>query len=96
MFLVFDAVTGAETNQTKVARIVNNTDDPVTLSAPECREPSFKAELKTVTAGKEFELRATRVPPFADRPVAAPITITTSCKDMPTLSIQAWGRGPAR
>ena len=87
MYLVFDAVIGAVTNETKITRIVNITDEPVTLSAPECREPSFKPELKTVIPGKEFELSVTRMPPFAE--VSAPITITTSCKEMPTLTIFA-------
>src|ERR1041385_3619034 len=40
------------TNETRVVKISNRLDDPMTLSDLECTNAAFKAELKTVKEGK--------------------------------------------
>src|SRR6185436_18852921 len=45
-----------QTNQSRMLRIVNNTETPLTISEVKSSHPSFTAELKPVTPGKEFEL----------------------------------------
>jgi len=43
---------------------VNQFDEPVTLSEPESTNAAFRAELKTVKPGKEFELHVSTVTPL--------------------------------
>jgi hypothetical protein len=46
-------------------------------------------ELKSIKAGKEFELHISAVPPFATRSIIAPVTLKTSSPKNPVLSITA-------
>src|SRR5207247_7875709 len=52
------------TNETKVVRIVNNMEEPITLSDLQCTNATFKLKLDTVRPGKEFALQVTARPPF--------------------------------
>ena len=79
-----------QTNETKVLRILNHTDEPITLSDVKCANPSFQTELKTVTPGKEFELHITAVPPFTKASAFASISIKTSSLKTPTLNMSAY------
>jgi hypothetical protein len=79
-----------QTNETRVIRLVNNADQPVTLSTPVCTNRSFKADLKTIKEGKEFELRITVVPPLGPGSVVAPITMDTSSPKMPVVTVNAY------
>jgi hypothetical protein len=87
---VFTPLADGQSNETKTVRIVNLTGEPLTLLAPECGSPAFKAELKTVTAGKEFELLISLAPPFSRTNISAPITIRTSCQQAPTLRVNVF------
>lgn len=73
--------------ETKVVRIVNNADEPLVLSAPECANKTFSAELKTLKEGKEFEVRISAKPPFGPGTTQAPITLKTSSKSLPVITI---------
>lgn len=79
----------AQTVETKVVRIVNNADEPLVLSAPECANNAFTAELKTLKEGKEFEVRISAKPPFGPGTIQAPITIKTSSKSLPMITINS-------
>jgi hypothetical protein len=59
---------GEETNETKVVRIINHLDGPLTLSPPQCANPAFKLELKTVQPGKEFALHVSYAGPVSNAP----------------------------
>lgn len=76
------------TNETTL-RIVNNVDQPLTLSAPESANPAFAAELKTNQPGREFELIVRTVPPLPPGNVSGVISLKTSSTNTPTLSITA-------
>jgi hypothetical protein len=69
-----------------VVKIVNNTDEPLTLSKPEVNNPSFSATLKTNQAGKEFELVVSVVPPIRTGYSQSQVTIKTSSSAVPTLT----------
>jgi len=86
----FNLSSEAPTNETRVVRIVNNLDTPLTLSDPACTNDVFRAELKTVKPGKEFELAVTVQPPFAGTFVHASITLKTSATNTPVLSVPAY------
>lgn len=72
---------------TKVVSIVNDTEVPLELSPPECGNDAFTAELKTLRAGKEFEVRISAKPPFRPGTVQGPITLKTSSKKLPVIVI---------
>ena len=87
---VFNISSEAQTNDTKVVRIVSNLDQPLTLSDLQCTNSSFKAELKTVKEGKEYELQITAMPPFNASSVVAPVTLKTSSTNMPVINVSAY------
>jgi len=79
-----------QTNETRIIRIVNNLEEPLKLEEPVCTNKSFRAELKTITPGKEFELKVTAIPPFTDTYLSAPIKIKTSAKQVPEIISSAY------
>jgi hypothetical protein len=79
-----------QTNQTRVIRLLSNLDGPVTLSNPVCTNQSFRAELKTVREGREYELSVTVVPPLGPGSIVAPITLATSSSKIPVVTVTAY------
>lgn len=90
LYAMFNILSDAQTNETKVVRIVNNLEEPLTLSEPECTNRAFKAELKTVRPGKEFEVHVTTVPPLGPNTVQSSITLKTSAAHLPVININAF------
>ena len=91
-FAMFQLPPDGQKRETKVIKITNNLDDPITITAPTNRYPAFEIELKTVTPGKEFELSVTVIPPVAEGTVSAPYTFTTSSQRMQTLNVVAYAQ----
>jgi len=87
---VFNVSSETQTNETNIVRIVSNLDEPLALSDVQCTNRSFKAELKTVRPGKEFELLITALPPFTPPSMIAPVTLKTSSTNMPLINISAY------
>ena len=87
---MFNINAEAPTNETKVLKIVSNLEEPVTLSDLKCNNGSFKAEIKGVKPGKEFELYVTAVPPFSNATVFSTITFKSSSTNAPMLSVSAY------
>ena len=77
----------ATTAETQLVRIVNHTDEPLELSPPECSNNAFTAELRTLKAGKEFEVRVSVKPPFEPGTLQGSITLKTSSKTLPVITI---------
>ena len=90
MYAMFNVTSDAQTNETKVVRIVNNLPEPLTVSDLTCTNKFFKAELKTVRPGKEFEVHVTTVPPFNSGTAQAQVTLKTSSPQMPVITINAF------
>jgi Protein of unknown function (DUF1573) len=80
----------SQRKDTRVLRLINNLDTPVTLSAPVCTNGSFKAEMSTIRPGQEFELRVSVVPPLPPGSSLCPITIQTSSPKMPVVTVDAY------
>ncbi len=78
-----------KTVQIKIVRIVNHSKVPLELSPPECPHPAFTAELRTLRAGREFEARISASEPFGPGPVRGLVTIRTSSKLLPVISLTA-------
>jgi hypothetical protein len=75
------------TNETKVVRITSNLEEVVSLEPPVSTNAAFKAELKTVRPGKEFELSVTCLNSAAN--AHGTITIKTSSTNTPQLMLNA-------
>jgi hypothetical protein len=79
-----------QTNQTRSIRLVSNLDGPVTLSEPVCTNAHFRAELKTLKEGREFELLVTVIPPLGPGSCLAPVTMKSSSPRMPEVKVSAY------
>src|SRR5437899_1894842 len=87
---VFSFSSEGQKNETRVLRIFNHLEAPLTLSDLQCTNSSFRAKLQTVELGKEFELRITAVPPFTTSSVFGSITLKTSSPDAPLIAASAY------
>jgi hypothetical protein len=87
---MFNLSSEAQSNETKVLRIVSNLEEPVVLSELYCGNPSFRAELKEIRPGKEFDLQVTALPPFTNPTSFATITLKTSSTQVPALNLNAY------
>ncbi len=90
MMAVFNVSDETQTNDTKVVRIVSNLDEPLSLSDLQCTNRSFRAELKTLQPGKEFDLYITALAPFTSPSFIAPVTLKTSSTNMPLINVSAY------
>src|SRR5437867_5167868 len=88
--VVFMVTSENQTNETRSVRIVNNLEEPIELSDLQCTNSSFRAELKTVRPGKEFELQVTALPPFPENRMVTAVTLKTSYPTNPTISVSAY------
>jgi hypothetical protein len=88
-FAYINVMPDAPSNSTTVVHINNQSDQPVTLSEPTSANGKFKAELKTITPGKEFEVIVTAVPPLASGNNTGTISLKTSSSNMPVINITA-------
>jgi hypothetical protein len=88
-FAVLNVSTESPSNSTTV-RIVNNMEEPLTLSTPESSDPRFTAELRTNQPGREFELTVRTGPPPPTNNMNGVISLKTSSTNMPTLNITAY------
>lgn len=73
-----------------VIRIINNTEEPLTLSDLECNTKAFTAKLTTTQPGKEFQLTLTAVPPLNPGSIQGKVTMKTSSAAVPTLEVPFW------
>jgi Protein of unknown function (DUF1573) len=80
----------SQTNQTRVIRLISNLEEPVILSQPVWTNSSFRAELKTVKPGKEYELSVTVIPPLGPGTWLAPMTMKTDSSKMPVVNVSAY------
>jgi len=73
-----------------VVKIINNLEEPLALSSPECSNPSFRAELKTNTPGKEYQVTISAVPPLNPGTVQGKVTLRSSATNTPTVDVPFW------
>jgi hypothetical protein len=88
-YAYFLPVEGEATNETKLIHIVNNQDAALTLDPPEVKNASFKTEIKTVRAGKEFELLVTYLGSTTNGVIHDTVVVKTSSTNAPTLNLTA-------
>jgi hypothetical protein len=78
------------TNETKIVRIVNNESVPLVLSDLQCTNAAFQADLRTIQAGKEFELQLTALAPFPVGTVVGDVTMKTSSSNWPVVQVRTY------
>ncbi len=88
-YVVFNSGSAPTTNDVRVVRVVNNTEDMLTVEAPVSSHASFKPTLKVIKPGKEFEIQIATVPPLASGTVQGVITAKTSSTNLPQISLTA-------
>jgi hypothetical protein len=72
---------------TTTVKIVNQTDNPVTISDPVSANKLFTAVLKETKPGKEYELLITSQPPYTPGNSPGTITVHTTLAGTPTISV---------
>ncbi len=88
-FVLFRLSDEAPTNETKVVKIVSQLEEPVALVPPQSTNASFRAELRVVRPGREFELAITTVPPLAPGYTRNVFQIETSSAEAPRMIVTA-------
>jgi hypothetical protein len=83
----FNFTMGGPSNSTMVVHITNRTDQLVTLSDLTSATGSFKAELKTIKPGKEFEVVITAAAPLMPETIKGTISVKTSLSNMAVIKI---------
>ena len=71
-------------------RIINNTDDPLTLSTPESNNSSFTPTITTTKPGKEFQLTIASGESINTGNLQGKISFKTSWTNIPTLDVPFW------
>jgi len=85
MFSLFAEQSG---NDTRSVRVINNTEQDMTIEEPTCSHPAFKATLKVIRPGKEFEFQVVTVPPLPLGTVQGTVTAKTSFTNFPVITFQ--------
>jgi len=86
-FAVFNVTAESVSNATSIVRVINNEDEPLTLSEPESNSRFFAAELRTNQPGKEFHVVVRPVPPLNGGNTPGAITLKTSSTNAPVITI---------
>ena len=73
-----------------VIRILNNTDEAITLSDPELNTKSFTGALTTTNPGKEFQLKLTPAPDLPPGSIQGRVTLKSSLAGMPNIEVPFW------
>ncbi len=71
-------------------RIINNLEEPLTLSNLQCKSSAFAAELTTNQPGKAYSVLIKTVPPWPTNSVNGQVTLQTSATQMNLITITAW------
>ncbi len=77
------------TPQSTTLKIISHLEEPLKILNVNSSEEAFRAEVKPIIAGKEYELVVTTVPPISVGSTRGTITLQTSSSKKPTVSITA-------
>lgn len=93
-YAIFNLRPEGQEDVTNKIKIVNETDELITVTEPSCGNPAFHLELRTVQEGKEFELLVTAIASKVAGTMSSPITLKTSSRMMPQISVTAFAMVP--
>jgi hypothetical protein len=86
----FNVVADTPGGAQSIVRIINNTDEPMTLSEPEVNNKNFTTELKTVQPNKEYQLIVKTDGALKPGSLQGQVTIKTSSTNMPVINVTAF------
>lgn len=75
--------------KSQVVKVTNRLDEKIDLKNVKSSNPVFRVEVKPVTAGKEYDVTVTAMPPFTIGAQTANITMDTGATKYPTVTITA-------
>jgi hypothetical protein len=88
-FAVLNLTADAPLTSTTVV-ITNNLVQPITISPPECNNPAFTAELKTIQPGRDFRVVIAPVSRLPAGNAQAQVIVKTSATNMPAIPITVY------
>src|SRR5262249_30284042 len=95
-YVNFGSITEPDKPKSQTVKVTNKLDQPMDLKNLKSTNPVFRVESKTLTAGKEYEITVTAMPPMSNGSQAATITFDTGVTKSPTMTINANAYIPAR
>ena len=87
-------VTADSQRASAVVRVINNQEEPLSLSTPESDNRAFAATIKTNQPNGELRLVIKTVPPLLPGRVQGKITVKTSSTNVPVLTVTAFAFVP--
>ena len=87
--VIFQFTTESKNSETQTVRILNHQSESLSLEEPRSTSEVFKAELRVVKSGQEFELGISAMPPPGGDTVAGVISVKTSSPEIPFVNVQA-------
>ena len=80
----------------KTVSITNNSDEAVTIQGVKVDTDLLKVGIREIEAGRKYELDIETVPPLTVNNFRSTITLETSLKEQPKVTVQATGTVPPR
>lgn len=89
-YLYFSRIIGQNQTETKVARLVNQTDRPMVIFSTEVSPAEYKVEVKPVVEGREYFVEVTPTGHFAAGSSQATIVLKTSLTESPEVRLPVY------
>jgi hypothetical protein len=87
---VLKVMPDSDSNVVATVRILNQQDQPITLSEPKSSQKSLAGELREIVAGREYELAVRLVPPMGMGNLFGKISLKTTSAEFPELEVPAY------
>jgi hypothetical protein len=95
-YVNFASITETGTPKEQIVKITNKLDEPIDLKNVKSNNPMFRVDVKPITAGKEYEMKITALPPMPTGSQVAQITADTGNAKSPQISVTATAYIPPR
>lgn len=83
----FGQIQDRNATQSTTVKIISKLEEPLEIVSIQCDKETFRAELKPVVEGKEYDLEVTLVPPLQTGSSRGTITLRTSHPKKPEISL---------
>jgi hypothetical protein len=84
--VMFNLTSDQTNSEVRSVRVVNNTEQDMTLEEPASSHAAFKLAVKPVRPGKEFDVQISASPSGLTGPVQLPMSLRTSLANVPTIN----------
>jgi hypothetical protein len=87
---VFGLLSSRNLQTNRTLRIVNNLPQAITIEPPDSSSDRFRAQLRTLSPGKEFALEISTVPPLSNGNNYGIISMRTSAAEKPVINLPTY------